>query len=312
MKFTGKDCKILEKIISLSQNQLINAMELILKSKYSIINATPKYLYAIGNIPIALVAHLDTVFPQTEHKDLYYDQTKNVMFCPQGAGFDDRAGIMAIIKIISTSELRPHIILLTDEEVGGLGAMEFIKANPKPLAETKYLIELDRRNSNDSVFYNCGNALFENYINSFGFKTASGIYSDIYEIAPAWDIAAVNLSIGYQNEHTYSEILFVDDFFKTVDKVKKMLAVAADAPFFNFQAKPEPIAHITCTKCHKPTMSFNSIPVIDKHGITNMVCADCLTNDISWCACCDLPFEKENPADKICFTCKGAIANALI
>ena len=116
MKFTDKDCKILEKIISLSQNQLINARELILKSKYSIINTTPEYLYAIGNIPIALVAHLDTVFPQTEHKDLYYDQTKNVMFCPPGTGFDDRAGIMAIIKIVSTSELRPHIILLTDEE----------------------------------------------------------------------------------------------------------------------------------------------------------------------------------------------------
>ena len=63
MKFTDKDCKILEKIISLSQNQLINTMELVLKSKYSTINTTPKYLYAIGNIPIALVAHLDTVFP---------------------------------------------------------------------------------------------------------------------------------------------------------------------------------------------------------------------------------------------------------
>ena len=62
--------------------------------------ATNNYLLCKGDIPIMLVAHVDTVF-QFLPTDIYYDKDKNVMWSPQGLGADDRAGIFAILAIIS-------------------------------------------------------------------------------------------------------------------------------------------------------------------------------------------------------------------
>lgn len=60
------------------------------------------------------------------------------MWSPQGLGADDRAGIFAIIQIIK-SGLRPHIILTTDEEVGGVGA-DLLSKNGNPFADLRYII----------------------------------------------------------------------------------------------------------------------------------------------------------------------------
>ena len=55
-----------------------------------------------------------------------------------------------------------------------------IKATKKlSIPDIKYIIEFDRRGENDCVFQDCGNETFMNYVESFGFKTARGSYSDI-------------------------------------------------------------------------------------------------------------------------------------
>ena len=58
---------------------------------------------------------------------------------------------------------------------------------------------------------------------NFGFNEEYGSFSDISELCPTWKIAGVNLSIGYENEHSLIEILYIDYFLSTVEKVKKML-----------------------------------------------------------------------------------------
>ena len=85
------------------------------------------------------------------------------------------------------------------------------------------LIELDRANEKDAVFYSCDNKEFESYIESFGFITDWGTFSDISIIAPIWKIAAVNLSIGYCYEHTPNELLHTDWFDTTIDRVEEIL-----------------------------------------------------------------------------------------
>ena len=113
------------------------AFELHLRKIYPTVLETKDYICAEGVIPIALVAHMDTVFfkPATT---IYYDRQKNTMWSPMGLGADDRAGVFAIIQILQ-SGLRPHIIFTTDEEKGCLGAEALAKTecpfavNPKAL-----------------------------------------------------------------------------------------------------------------------------------------------------------------------------------
>ena len=109
--FTDKERRTFEQLCSLRENSVIQMMRQYLKSKYDNIIVTPSYLVAIGDIPVGLVAHADTVF-KSPPKDFFYDKDKNVMWSPQGLGADDRAGIFAIMKIVSLGQ-RPHIIITT-------------------------------------------------------------------------------------------------------------------------------------------------------------------------------------------------------
>ena len=163
-----------------------------------------------------LVAHLDTVHEQPV-KDICLSADGNILMSPQGIGGDDRCGVFALCKIYKSAQVKPWLLFTCEEEVGGIGAKYFCLAHkqkqlPKNLDILKLIIEIDRRGSNDAVFYQCANLDFEKYIIDKGFKTAQGFFSDISLIAPELGIAAVNLSSGYYNAHsllsTPSKIFF--------------------------------------------------------------------------------------------------------
>lgn len=198
---------------------------------------TKDYTMAFGDIPVGLVVHMDTVFEESkkfkEFITLYYDREKQVMFCPESPGFDDTAGVFAVLEILRRG-LRPTIILCQDEELGAVGALQLVKIHPKCPIELKYIIELDRAGYNDCVFYDCENKEFIEYIKSCGFEYDVGSFSDISAIGPFWDIACVNLSIGYENEHSCSEILHVDWMFKTIEKVIIMLYNSTREEYFKY------------------------------------------------------------------------------
>lgn len=70
-------------IIQKSQEELLDFSKGKLKEfGYKNIFATSKYLFALGNIPILLVAHLDTV-----HRDIpetiLYDEEQNMIWSPE-------------------------------------------------------------------------------------------------------------------------------------------------------------------------------------------------------------------------------------
>lgn len=217
------EVKSIEQFFQLNQDKLLKVMGQYLKTKYKTVYKTPSYIVAVGDIPVAVVAHLDTVFT-TPPEDIFYDRVKNVMWSPDGLGADDRAGVYAIVQLIKMG-LKPTIIFTTDEEVGAIGARQLVKDMPNgiPNVELKYIIQLDRRGSTDCVFYDCDNVLFEEYVESFGFVTAYGTFSDISIICPVWKVAGVNLSIGYIDEHSYSETLYVGNMLATIEKVANML-----------------------------------------------------------------------------------------
>ena len=310
------ELKTFEQIVSLKQPALKKVMSNFLRKKYTKVTETKDYLFAEGEIPVALVAHMDTVFDKPV-TDMFYDNRKNVIWSPQGLGADDRAGVYAIIQIVR-SGLRPHIILTTDEEKGCLGAAELAKLQC-PFENLQYVIELDRRGTNDCVFYDCENPQFVDYVEQFGFTEAYGSFSDICEICPEWGVAGVNLSIGYQDEHSYQELLFVGPMLATIDKVKKMLQ-EDDIPFFKYI--PSPYAwnwktwgkdgwdekydqkgfgygcysypyddEVICSKCGKTFLEEEVFPVKMLNGKTGWYCPDCLVDNVSWCKYCQEPFE---------------------
>ena len=100
---SNKDYKLFERLVSLTQDEMRMVMSKYIRSTFgknkSIV--TKDYIVGIGDIPIALVAHMDTLFDKPV-ETLYYDQKKGVLWSPEGLGADDRAGIFSIIKILQS------------------------------------------------------------------------------------------------------------------------------------------------------------------------------------------------------------------
>ena len=188
-------------------------------------DADIEFIAAKGNIPIVLVAHLDTVFPDEKRKDMFifHDKDQDVLWSPNGLGTDDRAGVYMILKILEKTNLRPHILFTTNEETKATGAIAVCNMREYLFGNVSYIIELDRQGYQESVFYECANKQFEEYVNSFGFYTDFGTFTDISIICPNWEVAGVNLSVGYYYEHSYVEHFYVVAWYDTYKKVIKML-----------------------------------------------------------------------------------------
>ena len=215
--------KLMKKLCSMDKKKLYSTLLRYLKTKgYTSIRANNMYMIAEGNLPICLLAHMDTVFSEPP-KEFYYDQEQTVLWSPDGLGTDDRAGIYIILGLIEKG-YKPSIIFTDLEEKGGIGADALIKKYPKcPLPACKALIQLDRQGHDDAVYYDCDNLEFEELITSYGFQTQWGTFTDISIIAPKWKVAAVNLSVGYVEEHSFRERINMTHCVETMDKVEKML-----------------------------------------------------------------------------------------
>jgi len=194
-----------------------------------------KYILVPGEVPVLLVAHLDTVHQQPV-RQICKTGNGNILMSPQGIGGDDRCGVYALVTIRARSEKKPWLLFTCDEEIGGVGAEAFCKdyraeTFPKELGKMKMLVEIDRKGRTDAVYYDCDNPDFEKYINGKGFVTQYGSFSDISCLAPALGVAAVNLSSGYYNAHTLHEYINRKHLNTTIRKVLEIVADAAKAEF---------------------------------------------------------------------------------
>lgn len=305
-QLSTRDYTSFKTLAQLSQPNLLKMAHKMLRNIYpkDKVTRTDYALCAEGDIPICLVAHLDTVF-QYLPKEIFYDKEANVMWSPYGLGADDRAGVFAIFKILSTG-IRPHIIFTTDEERGGLGACQ-LAARPCPFEDVRYIIELDRANAIDCVFYNDENQEFKEYVESFGFVTAIGTYSDISELCPSWGISGVNLSIGYRDEHTTSEVLFIGQMMATIKKVVKMLN-EKDIPYFPYISYYSQSIY-KCHNCGKELPFYMMIPVTYENNEIHWLCGDCVVKEnVEWCDYCGEGYAPNVLTDfmgkKICPCCK--------
>ena len=199
-----------------------------LKRHYSKIKLTKDFLYAEGDIPICLVAHLDTV-----HKELpkIIIEEENKISSPQGIGGDDRCGVYAILQIIRKHKC--SVLFCCDEEIGGMGAESFAKS--KLGQDMNFYIELDRKGKTDAVFYECDNEEFNEWVTNFGpWDENYGSYTDICDIAPEKGCSAVNFSVGYYNQHTLNEYVVPSEVDYCIDSVCKFIEASKDVGRFKW------------------------------------------------------------------------------
>lgn len=321
---------IIEGLAKLSAPSVKQLMKEILTMYYDsdniIIGEDTSYMIAKGEIPVALVAHMDTVFSKPAY-EFFHDEKANVLWSPQGLGADDRAGLTAIWSILAEG-YRPHIILTDKEEVGGIGALQLIKDHPEfPFDDLKFLIELDRQGEKDCVFYNCENEEFEQYIETFGFETAVGTFTDISVICPVWKIAGVNLSIGYFHEHTLGEYLNLTYYTNTINRVKNILDnvlntecpqykyIPAEFSFYNsdYYGVHSTVydMSVKCDNCGRLHDYWDMVEISDETADgTDFICYDCFAQmrDIKLCPCCN-DWYKERKDKNICKKCEAKSKN---
>lgn len=246
------------------------------------------FILVRGEAPVLLVAHLDTVH-QEPVRDLCMSEDKNILMSPQGVGGDDRCGVYGLVRIHQAAQQKPWLLFTCNEEIGCVGAQAFVEQYnrdrlPEELADLKLIIEMDRRGSNDAVYYGCNNPALEAYITSKGFVTGIGSCSDISHIAPALDIGAVNLSSGYYHAHTRHEYINRAELQYNIERVIGIVqdSTASDFPRFEYLEYNEGKYSnmLICDYCGRIIYEEDVINVRDEYGGLLYLCGHCAAKEV--------------------------------
>jgi tripeptide aminopeptidase len=189
---------------------------------------------------ILLNAHLDTVAELEPGRRIVkhgpiWSSSRGIL------GADDRAGVAVLLEVakwLETSDFNGTIkfAFTVEEECGLIGARELEEYF---LWDVDAAIVVDRRGTGDIVT-SCGTIqpfcdirygqFFEKVAHDAGltgWKCTAGGSSDT-RIWASRGIQSVNLSVGYQFEHTDDEILNTDACYKTVQLIKAVLNQSRD------------------------------------------------------------------------------------
>ena len=210
-----------EKLCCMSQTALKKHLESELQSMKQNVIVGDGYIFSEGKFPVLLCAHMDTVHKSLP-KTIIYEEGK--VSSPEGIGGDDRCGIYMILQILR--EIDCPVVFFEDEEIGGVGSHKFSTMPTTEICsklDVNYVIELDRMNADDAVFYECDNEEFEEFITREFYKTNWGSFTDICNICPEIGVAGVNLSCGYYKQHTTDEYVVLSEMETGIQEVIKLL-----------------------------------------------------------------------------------------
>jgi len=245
-----------------------------------------KFTYVPGDYRMPLlVAHADTVHKELPAK-IFLDEKKRLMTSPTGIGGDDRAGVHALLSLYAALVPKPGLLLCDEEESGGYGATSASYDLFDELQKYPFFIEIDRRGTGGCVFYNDEHEEFIKYIESFGFKEETGIYSDIRTLGEETKKCSVNLSAGYEYAHTNNETLDLDSLEYTIRHTKAiMLAMLTNPPKISFKLpKPAKIKKYDYSSSTRWNSEWDSeftdrdapeTQVVDKYFKTKKYGAEC-------------------------------------
>ena len=217
-------CKGLQTFMEMTEAQVIK--------KFLSIPGAKRLEYPVKSTPIIfvpgtrkdrvlLVAHYDTI-PGDGVKTMLEGTTIYSAYNNLGIGADDRAGCFALWLL---RNLGHSLLLVPDEEQGCLGSEHLVRKYPQTLENHQFMIEFDRQDDYDLVYYDLESKEFHEYMAEayHGYAKARGIFTDICELVPAAGVCGLNVSVGYMYQHTNSELIEVFSFMRTMELTKQLL-----------------------------------------------------------------------------------------
>ena len=254
------------------------------------------YLYVPGDIPICLVAHVDTVRYDKSPPKLKFERNRVYVDGGGVLGADDRAGVYAIHHILEQG-YKPHILLTNYEECGARGVQEFLfdYSHTMEQSDIRLFIEIDRRGATEYVTYNSTHNKVDEYISSFGFIQGHGSFSDIKYITDDTKIPSVNVSAGYQNEHTSREVLYLDALALTISRLGSIMQSPIDKRY----------VYESSVK-YTYSYGYDDIAVGFLLDSGEVICMECFDKDPERCMGDDIVdnvFEDEVTANDMCMCC---------
>ena len=167
-----------------------------------------------------VVAHLDQVQTQHAH-DFTLKMQGDVIYAfsesfrgQQGLGADDKNGIWCAIKALARFDVL-KVAFFVGEEIGCVGSS---KADIDVFTDCRFVLQCDRRGSSDLIINASGTELCsEAFVKDvlavdFGYKTTSGMMTDVMELKQrGLAVSCCNISCGYYNAHTDSEVTVVSE-----------------------------------------------------------------------------------------------------
>jgi di/tripeptidase len=213
-----------------------------------------------------LYAHLDTHPNGESYKELL--QREDIIYINDAGniektekiqmGFDDKAGVSAILYLMKHTELKFRALFVVQEETSTLptkyersggGGIEYVIQNEEfgwVFEKSAYVLSLDRQRGNEIITAYGGNghrvrielctAEFEEWVIKCSelaiypmAEAHSDNVADVYNIRRSFEsLNCVNLSIGYYCEHNKCEYLNINETLGVIRVVKECLLSRAN------------------------------------------------------------------------------------
>ena len=191
------------------------AVRFLTEHGYTIVHSEDGYIF--GHHPtsseskLMLVSHMDTV--RDEKKDIDIIKIHHIIRNKNGIlGGDDRCGVYVNMNLITKLEKKPYVLFTHAEESGGKGVRKFCtdKVLDEFIENVHLFVEYDRKGLNDMVVYHEPENIKQlDPFLALGYEKAFGSYSDVATLSAEYQVAHVNLSVGYFNQHTVNEHIYV-------------------------------------------------------------------------------------------------------
>jgi len=181
-----------------------------------------------------LCVHLDTINDVSNARldKLELDDTLRVLSLASDSkakclGGDDRAGLYIALELITymeeTKDYKYDIGFFLDEEIGCLGSTNYLRHCSHNYDTTCY-IGLDRRSPNGNqeiALYGFDNSKLTEIFEEYGYTPDMGSVTDASNLADE-DTACINLSVGFDGEHTTKEVLYLSCMEETLNVLKEV------------------------------------------------------------------------------------------
>jgi hypothetical protein len=212
----------IEDILIMTEHELRQFIILKLKAGKIPHTVTEDYIFTHneGVLPLICV-HTDIVgnVPPTAKQIIKFGSILAVKKGARVLGADDRAGVFIALNLLHRQDF--NFAFFAQEEVGGKGSTQF--ALKEDLDQYSAFIGLDRasRHGKQNIAtYGYDN---DDLISLFGFPESYGSMCDASVLSGYCDIACVNLSVGYEHEHTNKEILDLELMNQTLQVMQELV-----------------------------------------------------------------------------------------